>query len=207
MAKNKTNKAWINRHLTDHYVHLAQRDGYRSRAAYKLIELDDENQLFNNVSRIVDLGCAPGSWLQVAIRRMTNKNALIIGLDLLEIEPIANLRFIHGDFTDENVHNQLVNALEGYAVDLLISDIAPNLTGIRGVDQARSAYIVELVLEFAQSYLKSGGNALIKVFQGGEFDKLIKLARSIFSQVLIKKPDASRSESAEVYLLCKNKIS
>ena len=115
MAKNKTNKAWVNRHLGDHYVHLSQKDGYRTRAAYKLIELGDENQLFNNVSRVVDLGCAPGSWSQVVVNKLIhkNKNAVIIGLDLLEIEPIANLRFIHGDFTDEDVHNQLVDALEG----------------------------------------------------------------------------------------------
>ena len=203
--KNKSVKAWVNQHITDHYVHMAAKDHYRSRAAYKLIEIDDAINLFKNVQVVVDLGCAPGSWSQYAVKKVGN-NGKVIGIDLLEITPIYGLEFIQGDFTTDEILQKLVKAIDGKQVDLIISDMAPNLSGIRGVDQARGAYLIELVLDFAREYLKVGGNCIIKVFHGGEFDSLVKLARSLFSQVVIHKPSASRSASSETYLLCKNKI-
>ena len=204
--KNKSVRAWVNQHVTDHYVHMAKRDNYRSRAAYKLQEIDEQLSLFKNVKVVVDLGCAPGSWSQYAAARV-DAGGKVIGIDLLEMEPIRGLHFIHGDFTSDEILTQLVTALDNSLVDLIISDMAPNLSGIRGVDQARGAYLIELVLDFAREYLKPGGNCIIKIFHGGEFDALIKLARNLFTQVVIYKPQASRSASSETYLLCKNKKS
>lgn len=201
---NRFDKAWVHRHVNDHYVHLAKKDGYRSRAAYKLLEIDTQNNLFKGVTQVVDLGCAPGSWSQVALSKLGG-NGLLIGLDLLKIEPLPGMYFIQGDFNEQEVHDQLAIAINGKGVELVLSDISPSLSGVKNVDQARVAYLVELVLDFIGNYLKVGGNALIKVFHGGEFDNLLAMARNIFIQVLIKKPCASRSESNEVYLLCKNK--
>lgn len=202
--KNKSVRAWVNQHVTDHYVHMAKSDGFRSRAAYKLAEIDDEVGLFHNVRTVVDLGCAPGSWSQYAAKKIGN-NGKVIGVDLLDVDPIGHLHFIHGDFTHDEVLAELVNLLNNAPVDLIISDMAPNLSGIRGVDQSRGAYLIELVLDFAKEHLKPGGNCLIKIFHGGEFDSLVKLARTMFTQVVIRKPKASRSASSETYLLCKNK--
>ncbi len=203
--KNKLVKAWVNQHVTDHYVHMAVKDNYRSRAAYKLIEIDETLNLFKNVQVVVDLGCAPGSWSQYAVKKV-GTNGIVIGIDLLEITPIHGLEFIHGDFTSDEILKKLVQEIDNKQVDLIISDMAPNLSGIRGVDQARGAYLIELVLDFAREYLKVGGNCIIKIFHGGEFDSLVKLARSLFNQVVIHKPSASRSASSETYMLCKNKI-
>ena len=203
--KNKLVKAWVNQHVTDHYVHMAVKDKYRSRAAYKLIEIDETLNLFKNVQVVVDLGCAPGSWSQYAVKKV-GTNGIVIGIDLLEITPIHGLEFIHGDFTSDEILKKLVQEIDNKQVDLIISDMAPNLSGIRGVDQARGAYLIELVLDFAREYLKVGGNCIIKIFHGGEFDSLVKLARSLFNQVVIHKPSASRSASSETYMLCKNKI-
>ncbi|AUR51507.1 RlmE family RNA methyltransferase [Aquella oligotrophica] len=202
--KNKVIKAWVHQHVNDAYVNQAQKDGYRSRAAYKLLEIDRDDNLFNKAQIVVDLGCAPGSWSQVAIGKV-GVNGKVIGVDLLEIDPIPRLNFIHGDFTEQETLNRLLMAIDNKEVDLVISDMAPNLSGIKNVDQARSAYLVELVLDFSASYLKVGGNCLIKVFQGSEFEDLVKLARNVFTQVIIRKPEASRSKSKEVYLLCKSK--
>lgn len=204
--KNKLVKAWVNQHLNDHYVHLAQKDGYRSRAAYKLLELDEEVNLFKNVGLVVDLGCAPGSWSQVAARKIGG-NGKVIGVDLLAMQGIAGVHFIQGDFTEEAVLNELISAIDGQTVDLVISDMAPNLSGVRGVDQARSAYLIELVLDFSRKYLRHGGNCIIKVFHGGEFANLVKQAKELFVSVVVRKPEASRSKSTETYLLCKNKKS
>lgn len=208
MKKNKGSRAWINQHVNDHYVQLSRQDGYRSRAAYKLSEIDEQYKLFNKVSTVIDLGCAPGSWSQYAVRqiyggKVTGKN-LVIGVDILEIEPIRHLNFILGDFGSEQVFNRMVKLLDGRAVDLIISDMAPNLSGIRGVDQARGSYLVELVLDFAKQYLKPCGDCLLKVFHGSEFNSLLALARTLFTQVIIVKPDASRSKSSETYLLCRS---
>jgi 23S rRNA (uridine2552-2'-O)-methyltransferase len=190
--------------VNDTYVNQAQKDGYRSRAAYKLLEIDKEDGIFHNVKVVVDLGCAPGSWSQVALNKV-GLSGKVIGVDLLEIDPISRLNFIHGDFTEQTTLDKLLQAIDNKEVDLVISDMAPNLSGIKNVDQARSAYLVELALDFSRGYLKAGGHCLIKVFQGSEFDELVKLARNLFTQVLIRKPEASRSKSKEVYLLCKSK--
>lgn len=202
--KNRVVKAWVHQHVNDTYVNQAQKDGYRSRAAYKLLEIDKEDGIFHNVKVVVDLGCAPGSWSQVALNKV-GSSGKVIGVDLLEIDPISRLNFIHGDFTEQTTLDKLLQAIDNKEVDLVISDMAPNLSGIKNVDQARSAYLVELALDFSRGYLKAGGHCLIKVFQGSEFDELVKLARNLFTQVLIRKPEASRSKSKEVYLLCKSK--
>ena len=203
--KNKSDKAWLRTHVTNHYVHMAQKDGYRSRAAYKLIELDELDGLLSVGQTVVDLGCAPGSWSQVAIQRVGDTGK-VIGVDLLPIEPLYKLDFIHGDFTDDDILKSLLIKLDDSQADLVISDMSPNLSGVKGVDQARAAYLIELVLDFCDKYLKTGGDCLIKIFHGSEFDNMLKQARGMFERVLIRKPDSSRSRSSETYLLCKCKI-
>lgn len=202
--KNRFVKAWIHEHINDAYVNQAQKSGFRSRAAYKLLEIDEQDNIFHNVKTIVDLGCAPGSWAQVALDKV-GSNGKVVGVDLLEIQPLHRLEFIQGDFTADNTLHKLLQAINYNKVDLIISDMAPNLSGIKDVDQAKIAYLVELVLDFAKDYLKPGGNCLIKVFHGGEFANLVKHARELFTQVLTRKPGASKSKSSEIYLLCKHK--
>lgn len=203
--KNKVVKSWVHEHLSDIYVDMAHKTGYRSRAAYKLLELHKENNLFKQGYSVVDLGCAPGSWSQVALE-LVGENGKVVGLDLLEIMPISNLKFIQGDFTEQSTLDELVSSINAKEVDLVISDMAPNMSGVKVVDQAKSAYLVELVLEFCKDYLRKNGNCLIKVFHGYEFESLVKKAREDFSSVVIRKPDASRGRSSEVYLLCKGKL-
>jgi 23S rRNA (uridine2552-2'-O)-methyltransferase len=198
--KNKMVKAWVKRHISDHYVHQAKQDGYRSRAAYKLLEIDAKYKIFSEVTTVIDLGCAPGSWSQVALKKIT-ASGKVVGVDLLLMKPLDKLIFIQGDFGEEEVFAKLLGAINNKPVDLIISDIAPNLSGIKMVDQARCAGLVELVLDFATNYLRQGGNCLIKVFQGAEFNSLVILARSIFNTVVQLKPEASRGESSEMYLL------
>lgn len=205
MKKRVKGRAWINQHINDHYVQLAKHEGYRSRAVYKLIEIDDQYNLLNDAKIIVDLGCAPGSWAQYVVNKVKGQSS-VIGVDLLEIDPIHNLHFICGDFTDEVVLNQVANSLGNKMADLIISDMSPNLSGIRMVDQAKGGYLVELVLDFARQYLRTGGDCLIKVFHGGEFSSLVKLARDLFTKVIVSKPKASRSKSNEIYLLCRKKV-
>lgn len=204
VKKNKTIKAWVHRQLNDVYVKDAKKDGFRSRAAYKLLEFDENDGIFYNVKTVVDLGCAPGSWSQMAVKKV-GEHGKVVGVDLLEMHPIYGVEFIQGDFTENETLDKLLQAIEHKKVDLVISDMAPNLSGIKNVDQARGAYLVELVLDFASGYLKVGGNCLIKVFHGSEFENLVKTAREMFQQVIIRKPDASRSSSSETYLLCKHK--
>ncbi len=203
--KNKVVKAWVTRQKNDIYVKDSHRDGYRSRAAYKLKEFIDEYSLFYNVKTVVDLGCAPGSWSQVAIENV-GEHGLVVGVDLLDIHPLHRLKFIQGDFTEDKTLQELLVAINHKSVDLVISDMSPNLSGIKGVDQVRGAYLIELVLDFCISNLKVGGNCFIKVFHGSEFDNLVKQSRKIFQQVVIVKPKASRSDSSETYLLCKSKV-
>ncbi len=203
--KNKSDKAWLRTHVTNHYVHMAQKDGYRSRAAYKLLELDELDKLLCIGQTVIDLGCAPGSWSQVALQKV-GETGKVIGVDLLVIEPLYRLEFIHGDFTDTEILNNLLIKLDGKPADLVLSDMSPNLSGVKGVDQARAAYLIELVLDFCDKYLKTGGDCLIKIFHGNEFDNMLKQARNMFERVLIRKPDSSRSRSSETYLLCKCKV-
>ena len=187
-------------HVSDEFVKKAKRDGYRARAAYKLIEIDDKDQLIKPGMTIVDLGAAPGSWSQVAAERLKG-NGRVIALDLLEMQPVAGVEFIQGDFREDQVLQQLENSLAGKQVDLVIADMAPNISGISIVDQSRAAYLTELALEFSVKWLKPGGHFLVKVFAGSGFDEIVKNMRSQFEKVVTRKPKASRDRSSEVYLL------
>lgn len=206
VKKNKLVKDWVRLHLNDHYVHLATKDNYRSRAAFKLLEIDAKYAIFNRVHTLVDLGCAPGSWLQVASRKLA-QGSTIVGLDILPTPSVDGVIILQGDFTSEDTLNQLISQLHGGYADLVISDMAPNLSGVKMVDQARISYLGELVLDFCKHYLINGGNCVLKVFHGSGFEDLIKLARLGFNSVVIYKPEASRSKSSETYLICKDKKS
>ena len=206
MKPSKTSKAWMQEHLNDPYVILAQKDGFRARAAYKLTEIDDKDKLIKPGMTIVDLGATPGSWSQVAAQRLKAKGSQeisgrIIALDLLEMEPINGVEFIQGDFREDAVLKLLENSLNGKQADLVIADMAPNITGITIVDQAGAAYLTELALEFSKDWLKPNGNFLVKVFIGEGFDEIVKNMRAMFDKVVTRKPKASRGRSNEVYLL------
>lgn len=187
-------------HVNDEFVKRAQRDGYRARAAYKLMEIDDKDQLIKPGMTIVDLGATPGSWSQVAVQRLKGQGR-IIALDLLEMAAIPGVDFIQGDFREEAVLLQLEEKLNNRPIDLVIADMAPNISGISSVDQANAAYLTELALEFSLKWLKPGGNFLVKVFIGSGFDEIIKTMRLGFDKVVTRKPKASRDRSSEVYLL------
>ncbi|TVQ39794.1 MAG: RlmE family RNA methyltransferase [Wenzhouxiangella sp.] len=195
-----SSKAWKSRQESDPYVRRARADGFRARAAYKLLELDERDRLFHGVRRVVDLGSAPGSWSQVAARRV-GKDGCVIALDLLEMSPVAGVDFIAGDFRENEVLDQLEALLGGEKVDLVLSDMAPNLSGVGPSDQARSMHLAELALDFARSWLDISGKLVVKVFQGAGFDDLLTDFRRTFNTVKIRKPAASRSESREVYLV------
>jgi len=186
----------------DFYVKQAVEQGWRSRAAFKLMEIDDRDRLLRPGSVVVDLGCAPGGWCQVASERMKGQGR-IVGLDLLEMAPVAHVRFIQGDFTEDAVLARLEEELAGKAVDLVISDMAPNITGVLVSDQARSYYLAELAADFARQRLKPEGAFLVKVFQGEGFEPYMKALRAAFSSVAARKPKSSREESREVYLLAR----
>lgn len=190
----------MHEHVNDEFVKRAQKEGYRARAAYKLIEIDDKDKLIKPGMTIVDLGATPGSWSQVAIQRLKGEGR-IIALDLLEMEPIKGVEFIQGDFREEAVLRQLENSLQGKQVDLVIADMAPNMSGITIVDQAGAAYLTELALEFSRDWLKPSGNFLVKVFIGAGFDEILASMRGLFDKVVTRKPKASRGRSNEVYLL------
>ncbi|MFU2489192.1 RlmE family RNA methyltransferase [Thauera sp. WH-1] len=202
MKKNKTSRAWVHDHVNDPYVQRAQAEGYRARAAYKLLEIDERDHLLKPGALIVDLGAAPGSWCQVAVRRCGPK-ARIFALDLLPMEPVAGVDFLLGDFTEDAALEELENRLEGARADVVLSDMAPNLSGVATVDQARSIHLCELALDFAVRHLKPGGQFVVKVFQGEGFMEFRKQMESAFSAVQVRKPKASRDRSAEVYLLGK----
>ncbi len=202
MAKNKTSKAWMQEHVTDPYVRKAQAEGMRSRAAYKLQQLAERDHLLKPGMVVVDLGCAPGGWAQVA-GRMVGSEGRVIGVDLLEMLPVPGVRFVQGDFGDDSVLAEVEKYLEARPVDLVLSDMAPNMSGVASVDQARSIGLAELALDFAVNHLKPQGNFLVKVFQGSGFEELVAEIRRRFVQVMIRKPEASRSRSNEVYLVGK----
>ncbi len=202
--KNKSNASWVHAHINDPYVKMAQKDGYRARAAYKLKEIDDEYHLIKSGMVIVDLGSTPGSWSQIAREKLTSKgqmNGRVIALDLLPMEPIADVDFILGDFREDDVLAQLQNLLGNAKVDLVLSDMAPNLSGIASVDAARIEHISELALDFAQHHLQANGALLIKTFHGAAYDGIVKQFRALFKQVHIRKPKASRAHSAETFIL------
>lgn len=193
-------------HVSDEFVKRAQKDGYRARAAYKLIEIDDKDKLIKPGMTVVDLGATPGSWCQVAVQRLKGQGK-IIALDILEMQPIPGVLFIQGDFREEVVLKQLEAAIENKPVDLVIADMAPNISGVKDVDQAGAMYLTELALDFCQYWLKPDGNFLVKVFVGSGFDELVKHMRMQFDKVVTRKPKASRDRSSEVYLLGLNKKS
>lgn len=200
MKRTRTSKAWMQEHLNDEFVKLAHKEGYRARAAYKLIEIDDKDRLIKQGMTVVDLGSTPGSWSQVVVQRL-HGNGRVIALDILDMLPIAGVSFIQGDFREEAVLKQLEDLLNGKPVDLVIADMAPNMSGIADVDQAGAAYLTELALEFSQVWLKPGGNFLVKVFIGAGFEEIVRNMRGLFDKVATRKPKASRDRSSEVYLL------
>jgi 23S rRNA (uridine2552-2'-O)-methyltransferase len=200
MKLKPSSKAWMHEHVNDEFVKRAQKEGYRARAAYKLIEIDDKDKLIKPGMTVVDLGATPGSWSQVANQRLKGQGR-IIALDLLEMEPIKGVEFIQGDFREEAVLRQLESSLQGKQVDLVIADMAPNMSGITVVDQAGAAYLTELALEFSRDWLKPSGNFLVKVFIGAGFDEILASMRGLFDKVVTRKPKASRGRSNEVYLL------
>ena len=187
-------------HLNDAFVKQAQKDGYRARAAYKLIEIDDKDHLIKPGMVVVDLGSVPGSWSQVAVQRLKGQGK-VIALDILPMVGIAGVDFIQGDFREDEVLAELEDRLNGQPIDLVISDMAPNLSGIASVDQANAAYLTELAVDFSLKWLKPNGNFLVKVFIGSGFEEIVKLMRESFEKVVTRKPKASRDRSSEVYLL------
>ncbi|MFI4940607.1 MAG: RlmE family RNA methyltransferase [Burkholderiales bacterium] len=208
MAKNKLNKNWLHDHINDPYVKLAQKEGYRARAAYKLKEIDEAEKLIKPGQIIVDLGCTPGSWSQYVRNKLAGKagggiHGTIIGLDMLPMEPIADVHFIQGDFREESVVRQLEEILAGRKVDLVLSDMAPNLSGIAVADAARIEHLIDLATEFCQIHMKPSGALLIKCFNGSGYSQLIENFRRAFKIVTQKKPKASRDKSSELFLLGK----
>jgi 23S rRNA (uridine2552-2'-O)-methyltransferase len=204
--KHRSNPEWLRRHVTDPYVKRSVQEGFRSRAAYKLTEIDDRDRLLRPGISVVDLGAAPGSWAQVVRQRLSGRggepHGRIIALDLLPIEPIPNVDFIQGDFRDEAVERELAARLGG-PVDVVLSDMAPNLSGIAAVDAARSLHLAELALEFARQHLKPEGVFLVKAFQGSGYSQFVEQLKQVFRSVVVRKPAASRESSAEVYLLAR----
>jgi 23S rRNA (uridine2552-2'-O)-methyltransferase len=208
MAKNKLNKNWLHDHINDPYVKLAQKEGYRARAAYKLKEIDETEKLIRPGQIIVDLGSTPGSWSQYVRQKLAGAqnggiNGTIIGLDMLPMEPIADVHFILGDFREEEVLVQLEQILAGRKVDLVLSDMAPNLSGIAVSDAARMEHIIDLAIEFTRAHMKPSGSLLVKCFNGTGFNELVMKFRQEFKTVIQKKPKASRDKSSEIFLLGK----
>ena len=206
MAKNKLNKNWLHDHINDPYVKLAQKEGYRARAVYKLKEIDESEKLIKPGQIIVDLGATPGSWSQYARNKLAGKagggiDGLIIGLDMLPMDPIADVHFIEGDFREQRVLRQLEVLLEGRKVDLVLSDMAPNLSGIAIADAARMEHIIDLAMEFAQLHMKPSGALLVKCFNGQGYSQIVEKFKQEFKVVTSKKPKASKDKSSEVFLL------
>lgn len=204
----KVNKTWLNDHVNDTYVKLAQKEGYRARAAYKLKEIDEQLSLIKPGNVVVDLGCAPGAWCQYLRRRMSptgaasgTLNGTIIGLDILPMEPVEDVTFIQGDFREEEVLAQLEAALQGRIVDVVVSDMAPNLTGIESTDATRIAHLIELAVDFAQKHLKDDGALVVKLFHGSGYSDLVNLFKGTFRVVKPIKPKASRDKSSETFLV------
>ncbi len=202
MSRSKTSKAWMREHINDPYVQKAKAEGYRSRAAYKLLELDKKDRLLAPGRLVVDLGAAPGSWSQVAAAKLGARGR-VVAVDILAMEPLPGVHFVQGDFREQEVLDALLLALGGRKADLVISDLAPNISGIAVSDQARAMHLAELALEFAQQCLKPGGALLVKVFQGAGFTEFLRTMRKAFATVGSRKPEASRGRSSEMYLLGK----
>lgn len=202
MNRSRSSSAWLNEHVNDAYVQRAKSEGYRSRASYKLLEIDDKDRLIRAGDIIVDLGAAPGGWSQVAVKRLRGRGQ-VIAVDLLEMEPIRDVTFLHGDFRNQDLLQDLEKALGADRAGLVLSDMSPNISGISLRDQAAALHLAELALEFAGKWLKPDGAFLVKAFQGYGFSGFLQEMRRTFGTVSSRKPDASRDRSAEVYLLGK----
>jgi 23S rRNA (uridine2552-2'-O)-methyltransferase len=205
MGRSKSSHQWLRKHFDDEYVKRAQREGYRSRAVYKLDEIQQKDHILRPGSVVVDLGAAPGGWSQYAAQVLKGKGR-IIALDILPMDPLPGVEFLQGDFREDDVLNALNELLGDATVNLVMSDMAPNISGMDAVDQPRSMYLVELAADFAASVLGKGGDLLFKGFQGEGFDSLLKDLRGQYRKVLIRKPKASRPRSREVYVLAKGRI-
>jgi 23S rRNA (uridine2552-2'-O)-methyltransferase len=202
MARSKSSNAWLRRHVNDPYVHRARAQGYRSRAAYKLIEIAERDALARPGDTVVDLGAAPGGWAQALAERV-GRSGRVVAVDLLEVAPIPGVTVIRGDFSEEAVRDRIREALDGRALDLVVSDLAPNLSGVSATDQARSMDLCEAALEFAEVHLKPQGAFLVKAFQGAGYPEFLAAMRGAFVTVASRKPGASRERSSEMYLLGK----
>ena len=201
MAKSK-NRTWIKQHVKDPYVKQSQLDGYRSRASYKLLEIVEKGRYIKTGRVVVDLGSAPGGWSQVAAKLVGHKGC-VVAVDILPMDPVAGVSFIQGDFTEEKILNQLLGEIGNRPVDLVISDMAPNLTGMKAVDQPAMIYLAELAVDLVQQVMTDDGIFIAKLFQGEGFDEFVRNTRTVFNVVSLKKPDASRAKSREVYLVAK----
>lgn len=201
--RSKSSARWLREHFQDEYVQRARAEGWRSRAVYKLSEIDERDRLIRPGMAVVDLGAAPGGWSQYAAKRV-GADGLIVALDVLPMDALAGVECIQGDFREQFVYDALLRRLEGRPVDLVLSDMAPNTSGMRAVDQPRAMHLVELAVEFARGALRPGGDLLVKVFQGEGFDALLRDLRRSFATVNSRKPKASRARSAELYLLARN---
>lgn len=201
-SRSKSSNRWLDEHFNDQYVQRSQQDGYRSRASYKLVELIEKDKLIRPGMTVVDLGAAPGGWCQVAAEKVGHKG-IVIASDILPMDSLAGVEFVQGDFTEDEVFNQLMALLGDDKADLVMSDMAPNMSGMADVDQPRAMYLVELALDMARSALKPKGNFVAKVFQGEGFDEFLKDVRSSFQTVVTRKPSASRARSREVYIVGK----
>lgn len=202
MPRSKSSKRWLQEHFDDVYVKKSQAEGYRSRAVYKLKEVDEKEHLIRPGMTVVDLGAAPGGWTQYVAEKLDGRG-IIVALDLLPIDALAGVNFIQGDFREDEVLQRLINLIPERGLDLLLSDMAPNMSGTAAIDIPRAMYLAELAFDFGNKMLKPDGAMLMKIFHGAGFDELIRLARSQFDKVAIRKPSASRSRSRETYLLAK----
>ena len=202
MARSKSSQRWLKEHFDDPFVKMAQKDGYRSRASYKLLEVQEKDRILRPGMTVIDLGSAPGGWSQVTSRVIGDKGTLIAS-DILPMAAIADVTFIEGDFTEERVFNEIMDAVGNNPVDLVISDMAPNMSGVRTADQAAAMYLCELALDLASKVLRPGGDFLIKVFHGEGFDAYLRDVRSRFEKVQMRKPASSRDRSREQYLLAR----
>lgn len=200
-SRSKSSREWLKRQHNDDYVKRAVAEGYRSRAAYKLQEINARDKIFRPGMTVVDLGAAPGGWSQVACQLVGKGN--VIAIDLLSIDPIDGVDIVIGDFREVEVQQETINKLDGRKVDLVISDMAPNFSGIRDIDLPRAVYLVEIAFEFAQEVLVPGGSLIVKIFQGEGFAECLQMLKGAFKTVVVRKPKASRSESREVYVIAR----
>lgn len=203
MGRTKSSQQWLQRHVNDPFVHQAVKEGWRSRAVFKLKELDEKYGLIKPGMNVVDLGAAPGSWSQYAMQKVGH-HGRVFALDILPMDVIAGVDFLQGDFREESVMHELLGRMNGAMADLVLSDMAPNMSGVKAADLPRAMYLCELALDLAIQVLKPGGNFLIKVFQGEGSDDYLKAVRGMFTTVQVRKPDASRDRSREIYLLARN---